>query len=125
MDKILTCHRFCALRIRRYIIPSLSCIKVICDTICRYNLSITELALSDGGTMNKNDLDSLGCLIITLKSLECLYIRCSYVEGVSLKSSDSFSNALCNTKSLKEFGFSIYSDEGKIVLNILCQNIVA
>ena len=123
MDKILTCQQnFSSLKIEECADPSLSCFKIMCDTICKYNLSITTLYLSDG-TMSKDDLDSLGCLIITLKSLECLFIICSYVEGVSLNYSDSFSNALCNTKSLKKFEFGIYSyDDSKMISNILSQN---
>ena len=123
MDKILIYQQnFSSLKIRMFIVPSPSCVKIMCDTICKYNLSITKLELLDG-TMSKDDLDSLGCLIITLKSLECLSIRCSYVEGVSLNSSDSFSNALCNTKSLKEFEFGINSyDDSKMISNILSQN---
>ena len=123
MDKILTCQQnFNSLKINTFTVSSPSCVKIMCDTICKYNLSITNLVLSDG-TMSKDDLDSLGCLVITLKSLECLYITCSYVEGVSMKSSDSFSNALCNTKSLKKFEFGIYSyDDSKMISNILSQN---
>ena len=123
MDKILTCQQnFSSLKIEECAVLSPSCVKIMCDTICKYNLSITKLRLWDG-TMSKDDLDSLGCLVITLKSLECLSIKCSYVEGVSLKSSDSFSDALCNTKSLKEFQFVINSyDDSKMISNILSQN---
>ena len=122
LDEILTCqHNLCSLKISRLIINSPNCVKLMCDTICKYNLSIITIWLSGTYTMSKVELDSLGCLLIILKSVECLCITCSPVQ--SLISSDSFSNALCDTKSLKQFEFGIYSyDDGKMISNILSQN---
>ena len=94
----------------------------MCDTICKYKLTITELVLSDG-TMSKDNLDSLGCLVVTLKSLESLHLLCSYVEGLSLNSSDTFYDALCNTKSVKKLEFKVQSnDDSKMISTIFHHN---
>jgi len=122
MAKILSCqHNLRSLNIGRFVTcsPTATCFEIMSKSFCRCNLSIVKLRLLNVTFMNKVDLDSLGHLINTLKSLECLSIK---NLGVPLKPSDSFSDAVC-AKSLRQFEVCICSyDDGKMVSKILSQN---
>ncbi|XP_065906610.1 NACHT, LRR and PYD domains-containing protein 4C-like isoform X1 [Dysidea avara] len=101
------------------------CIEVLCDSICKHHLHITTLKLPSA-KLHERDLDSLGCAIADLKSLELLDMRTfSFSDGTSLKSSKIFCDALCNTKCLKiyTFGRCWFSvDDIDLFSDILSQN---
>ncbi|XP_065907269.1 NACHT, LRR and PYD domains-containing protein 12-like [Dysidea avara] len=126
LSKILSCqHSLVSLVLPSTKVHMPGCIKVLCDSICIHHLHLTTLKLPSA-KMNKQDLDSLGRVIATLKSLETLDLRgCSFNEGTSLKLSDIFCNALCNTSCLKMciFGGCQFSiDDGDVFSTIITQN---
>ena len=92
---LLSVHNYCG-----YVLPS-SYTKIMFDGICQQNSNITHFRITDF-ILNEESLNSLGCLIATLDSLQYLYLAGSFAEGVSLKSSRCFSNALCYTTTLNE-----------------------
>ena len=77
------------------------CITILCDSICKHNPHITELALPVG-ELSENDLESIGSLLTTCLSFKILNMCCSPSEGVYLDLSSSFCKALCETKSLQK-----------------------
>ena len=80
------------------------CIKILCDSICKHNPHITELALPDD-KLSGNDLEGIGSLLTTCLSFKILKMRCSPSEGVCLDLSSSFCKALHETKSLQKLLF--------------------
>ena len=77
------------------------CITILCDSICKHNPHITELALPFG-KLSENDLESIGSLLTTCLSFKILNMYCSCSEGMYLDLSSSFCKALCETKSLQK-----------------------
>jgi len=102
------------------------CIKVLCDSICQHNLCITMLRLPPAKLCKEDH--SLGHVISSLKSLESLDMRrCMSYDGfrTSLKSSKTFCDALCNTKSLKSYTFGccwFSIDDIDVFSDIISQN---
>ena len=100
---------------------------ILCDSICKHNLSITELKLyqMSEGYLNENDLESIGSLLNTCKYLENLCLSSSLTEGMCLKLCSSFCKELCETKSLQKFQFSqwwLSQDNSEVFGDIISQN---
>jgi len=101
------------------------CVAILCDSIYKYNTQITNLILPRA-VLNKNDLKSVGSLLTTCSSLGSLHmVYCSPDEGVYLSSTDSFCQALCETKSLEKLWLSRWNlsqAESEAFGNIIRQN---
>ena len=99
-----TQHNLLSVRLSEmYCLPG--CITILCDSICKHNPHITELALPDG-ELSENDLESIGSLLTTCLSFKILNMYYSPSEGVYLDLSSSFCKALCETKSLQKLQFN-------------------
>jgi len=97
-------------------------VSVLCDSVCRYNTQVLKLRLPHA-VLNEEDLDSLASLIVTSKYLQDLYLYlCSSVEGAALKSSQSFTKALCRTLSLKKLSLGKWSHLLVNIETVLSQN---
>jgi len=68
--------------------------------VTKHNLDVADLALQEI-EVTKEDLDSLGSLVMTLKFFHTLTLVGSFAEGASWLSSDSFCDALKNKTSLE------------------------
>ena len=99
------------------------CITILCDSICRHNPHITELALPYG-EFSENDLESIGSLLTTCLSFRILDMYCSPSEGVCLDLSSSFCKALCETKSLQKLLYNrlLSQDDSEVFSKIINQN---
>ena len=86
-------------------------VKILCDSICKHNPKIINLVLPEGD-FSKDDLKSIGYLLITCLSLERLHMNCPWPPaidvGMQLDVSMIFCKALCNTKSLKKLVLKFY-----------------
>ena len=104
----------------RFLSPD--CVKILCESISKYNTKLTELDLPYA-KLSTADLDSLGLLLTECTSLDRLYMNESMPsEEVCLVSSQSFYEGLCNTKSLNQFCLASWSlswVESEAVGNIL------
>ena len=98
------------------------CVKILCESISKYNTKLTELDLPYA-KLSAADLDSLGLLLTECTSLEELHMNESMPsEEVCLVSSQSFYDGLCNAKSLNQFclgSWSLSWTESEAVGNIL------
>ena len=72
--------------------------KIMCNSICKHNHDIVELTMQRV-ELNKEDLDSLRNLVMTLKHFHMLTLEGFFAEGAS---SNFFCDALCNTTSLEK-----------------------
>ena len=101
-----------------------ACIKILCDSICKHNCNLTQLALPSA-ELSVQELDSIGGVISTLKSLESLNLRGLLDYGTSLNSSNTFCTALRDTKCLKNFsfgGFRFSEDDLLLFSDIISKN---
>ena len=100
------------------------CVTKLCDSICKHNPQITELALPYG-ELSKNDLESIGSLFTMCLFIKRLYMQCSPSKGICLDLSQSFCKALCETKSLQILllpGWTLSQADSKVFGNIISQN---
>ena len=100
------------------------CITILCDSICKHNPHITELALPNG-EFNDDDLESIGSLLTTCLSFKILNMYCSPSEGVCLDLSSSFCKALCETKSLQMlllYNWTLSQADSEVFVRIISQN---
>ena len=100
---------------------------ILCDSICKHNLYITELKLWQfpDGYLNENDLESIGSLLNTCEYLENLFLSYSLSEEVCLKLFSSFYKGLCETKSLQQLQLSrwwLSQDNSEVFGNIISKN---
>ena len=106
-----------------FLLPN--CVKILCQSICQYNIKITELDLPYA-KLSVEDLESLGLVLATCTLLQELHMNESQPsEDVCLLSSQSFYNGLCSANSLKEFclgNWSLSWVESEMFGNILRRN---
>ena len=100
------------------------CLKILCDSIYKYNPKITNLRLPNG-KLSEHDLEGIGFIVTVCKSLKNLYACCQPSEEVCLASSSSFCKALCKTASLIKLvlpWWTLSEDESEVFGNIIRQN---
>ena len=100
------------------------CITILCDSICKHNLHITELVLPYG-ELSENDLEGIGSLLTTCLSFKISNMKCSPSKGVCLDMSLSFCKALCETKSLQKLllhGWALFQADSEVFGKIISQN---
>ena len=100
------------------------CITILCDSICKHNPHITELALPYGD-LSENDLEGIGSLLTTCLSFKILNMSCSPSKGVCLELSSFFCKAIHKTKSLQKlllYEWKLSQADSEVFGKIISQN---
>ena len=98
------------------------CVTILCNSICKYNLQITNLTLiSCGSDLNESDFKSVGSILTTL-SINVLQMDYSPCEENCLDLSLSLYKALCETKSLQKLLCCLSQTDSIEFSKILRQN---
>ena len=110
------------LRMHLYVECAPGCVTILCNSICKHNLQITDLRLPRG-ELNQNDLKSVA-MILTSLPLNRLHMECSPSNEMCLDLSLSVGKALCETKiqNLILDSWNLSQAESKVFGNGISQN---